>query len=246
MIRKVMWSIIGRHRHLDAETLSAYLDGRIQGPSLARLERSLADCSVCREDLESLRATVALVRQLPLEAPGRSFVMAAPPRQPAHPRPSPLARASMWAYAGAASVAAILLTVLVTADATGILAPGQPAANGEFAVAIDGRETMADDEPAEAAVLLTSAEPTPAFETDVMMDDMEPMEAGATAVATDALAMAEPTAAPELAPGFEFGGNGGQRARRRNGCVGYGRTDRRRTELAVAEPTAAEAGSNDR
>ena len=203
MILKAMWPIKGRHRHLDAETLSAYLDGRVEGPAQARLERSLAECGVCREELASLRATVALVRQLPLEAPGRSFVMAAPPRQPAHPRPSPLARASMWAYAGAASLAAILLTVLVSADATGVLAPGQPTGTGDSAVVLDTAEESAESAPAEAADVLVMAEPTAAAEPAAIVDDMEAMADSAPAEAADVLVMAEPTAAMESAEAFD-------------------------------------------
>ena len=203
MILKAMWPIKGRHRHLDAETLSAYLDGRVKGPAQARLERSLAECGVCREELASLRATVALVRQLPLEAPGRSFVMAAPPRQPAHPRPSPLARASMWAYAGAASLAAILLTVLVSADATGVLAPGQPTGTGDSAVVLDTAEESAESAPAEAADVLVMAEPTAAAEPAAIVDDMEAMADSAPAEAADTLATTEPTAAMESAEAFD-------------------------------------------
>ena len=203
MILKAMWPIKGRHRHLDAETLSAHLDGRVEGPAQARLERSLAECGVCREELASLRATVALVRQLPLEAPGRSFVMAAPPRQPAHPRPSPLARASMWAYAGAASLAAILLTVLVSTDATGVLAPGQPTGTGDSAVVLDTAEESAESAPAEAADVLVMAEPTAAAEPAAIVDDMEAMADSAPAEAADTLddsdAMADAGSTPEPA-----------------------------------------------
>ena len=179
MISRVMWLIKGNHRHLKAEVLSQYLDGRLEGAALARVERGLAECSVCREDLDSLQSTVAALRQLPVEAPVRDFVMAAPPFRPARPRPTPLARASMWAYAGAASVAALVLTVLASADATGLLAPSQssfeeasiaafdaPVAMEDYqsdaaverAEAVDDSMAMADEEAATTAPLIT-AEP---------------------------------------------------------------------------------------
>ena len=196
MILKAMWPIKGRHRHLDAETLSAYLDGRVEGPALARLERSLADCAICNEELASLRATVALIRQLPEEAPARSFVMPAPPRYPARPRPSPLARASTWAYAGAASVAAVVLTVLVSADATGILAPGQPIGTGDSTFALDAPAQMAESAPAEAADVLVMEDPTAAMESAESFDEPEAMMAPKpTEAPGDSDAMAEAEAA---------------------------------------------------
>ena len=144
MISRVMWLIKGKHRHLKAEVLSEYLDGRLEGAALARVERSLAECSACREDLDSLQATVAALRRLPVEAPARDFVMAAPPFRPARRRPTPLARASMWAYAGAASVAALVLTVLASADATGLLAPSRPGFDESSATAFDAPVSTTD------------------------------------------------------------------------------------------------------
>ena len=205
MILKAMWPIKGRHRHLDAETLSAYLDGRIEGPAQARLERSLADCAICNEELASLRATVALIRQLPVEAPARSFVMAAPPRQPARPRPSPLARASMWAYAGAASVAAVVLTVLVSADATGILAPGQPTGTGQSAIVLDSPEQMAESAPAGAPDVLVIEDPTAVMESAESFDEPAAMAEADAAAPVDSFDEPEATAeADAAAPADSF------------------------------------------
>ena len=121
-----MWTIRRSHQHIKTETLSEYLDDRLQGGALARVDQRLASCGVCREELESLRATVTILRDLPVEATRRSFTMAAPPPKPVPARPSPLLRAPQWAYAGAASVAAVVLIVLVSVDATGQLAADKP------------------------------------------------------------------------------------------------------------------------
>ena len=77
-----MWTIRRSHQHVKLETLSEYLDGRIHGSDLARVEQQLGSCGVCRDEVESLRSTVQLLRGLPQEVSVGSFVMAAPPHQP--------------------------------------------------------------------------------------------------------------------------------------------------------------------
>jgi hypothetical protein len=128
-----MWSIRRSHQHIRPETLTEYMDDRLEAGALVRADRQLASCEVCRDELESLRGAVVLLRQLPMEAPRRSFTMAAPPPELVRYRPAPPLRLPQWAFAGAASVAAIVLAVLVSADATGLLAPGGRLASTEVA-----------------------------------------------------------------------------------------------------------------
>ena len=119
------------HQHIKNETLSEYLDGRIQGSALASVEQQLTDCQECRTEMESLRLTLTMLRELPEEAPRNSFVMAAPPLMPAREPSSAFhlpnfgllnyLRVPQWAYAGAASVAVIVFVALISADATGLL-----------------------------------------------------------------------------------------------------------------------------
>ncbi len=116
------------HQHIKNDTLSEYLDGRIPGSALLRFEQDLAACQSCQDDMESLRSTITMLRELPEEAPRRSFVMTAPP--PMHARTPSSAfglpnflRVPQWAYAGAASLAVIVFVALISADASGLLAP---------------------------------------------------------------------------------------------------------------------------
>ena len=119
-----MWTIRRNHQHIKPETLTEYMDGRLGAGALVRADRQLASCEACRDELESLWSTVVMLRQLPTEAPRRSFTMVAPPPELVRARPLPPLRLPQWVFAGAASVAAIVLAVLVSADATGLLAPG--------------------------------------------------------------------------------------------------------------------------
>ena len=118
-----MWLLRSGHKHIAQDTLSEYLDGRLRGRRLERAERQLQICDACRRELEELQATVAMMRQLPMEPPPRSFVMSAPPPEPARARPALALRAPNWVYAGAASVAALALAITVSVDATGGLSP---------------------------------------------------------------------------------------------------------------------------
>ncbi|MEE8466766.1 MAG: zf-HC2 domain-containing protein [Dehalococcoidia bacterium] len=119
-----MWLLRKSHKHINQETLSEHLDGRLQGRDLERVEQRLEECDACRQELAELQATVAMMRQLPMETPRRSFVMSAPPlesprAEPARARPALVLRAPNWVYAGAASVAALALAVTISVDATG-------------------------------------------------------------------------------------------------------------------------------
>lgn len=161
-----MW-IFRLHQHINPQVLSEYLDGRLQGAARDRVARRLASCAVCREELESLLATVGLLRQVPVAAPLRSFTMAAPPAplaaslrrvgsgrapltegklQRVRHAPLPL-RMPPWVYAGAASVAVLVLAIVVSADATGLLAPEtQPATRQVSPTTVVGPEPSVPSE----------------------------------------------------------------------------------------------------
>ena len=101
---------IGRHRRLRT-LLSAYIDGQVSPREATDVERHVATCDTCRLDLQSLRATVGLLRELPeLEAP-RSFALDAAPMFVRAPR------SYVGAMSVATAVAAVLLVGLLVADA---------------------------------------------------------------------------------------------------------------------------------
>ncbi len=102
------------HRFARAR-LSTYLDDRLPRGERERLSRHLAGCAACREDLATLRATVAALRRMPRLAVPRSFVLSAEAR-------AEQARQRRWnsafgALRTATLVAASLLAVLVAGDA---------------------------------------------------------------------------------------------------------------------------------
>ncbi len=103
-------------QHLDAETLSAYVDGRLDAADRGVASAHLGGCDDCRRELAELRATVLLLRGLPQYAPRRSFQLGA--------EHAPAGGASRWARflpalpaLRAATVAvAVLLVVVTTGD----------------------------------------------------------------------------------------------------------------------------------
>jgi hypothetical protein len=118
-----MWNF-RRHRHLDLEILSEYLDGRLGTESQTRVSRQVDSCEPCRHELDSLRSTVSLVQALPELTAPRSFTLAAPPVPgPVLVRPPLPLRAPGWAYAGAASLAGLALAIMVSADTLGLFTP---------------------------------------------------------------------------------------------------------------------------
>ena len=114
------------HTHIKQDDLSAYLDGQVFGTDATRIERRLAQCADCRQELDALRSAVSLLQRMPELTMPRSFVMPGPPPAPTTVRPAAPLRMPQWVYSGSAAVAALVLAVLISADATGLLAPNVP------------------------------------------------------------------------------------------------------------------------
>ena len=104
-----------RHSKL-RELLSSYIDGEATDAEQARVEEHLATCEACREELESLRWTVSVLKEMPEVQTSRSFTFSASPdRVPDRPR---LVTVTRWA----ASAAAVLLVALVLSEVVARLA----------------------------------------------------------------------------------------------------------------------------
>ena len=131
----MMWIFRKNKDHIGLETLSEYLDGRLGASQAQELEGHLEACSMCVQELESLRETVGLLRQVPMLEPRRIFTLGgAPSRAPARP----LFRVPTWAYGAAASVAVLFFALVTTADLGGLLA-GDPASQDGSNLASEAR-----------------------------------------------------------------------------------------------------------
>ncbi len=106
----MLW--FNRHRRL-RDQLSAYIDGELDASAAERLERHLAECGRCDQEMEQLRATVAALQELPAVEPPRSFTLSPGRVAPRHPIPvaSPLAFGARIAAAGVAAALAVVLVV---------------------------------------------------------------------------------------------------------------------------------------
>lgn len=155
-----MW-IFGKHRHINPDTLSQYLDDRLPLRDRERVDRAVAACVHCRGELESRRVTLSLLRELPPIPPPRSFTLPAPPVTKPTPATgsatSRLAALPTWAYAGAAAIAGIALAFLALADAAGLTTPQSGFSNADAIAALP----QATAEPASPAA---QSQPAPQAE----------------------------------------------------------------------------------
>jgi hypothetical protein len=102
------------HKRVE-EMLSPYLDGELSPKEQARVEKHLARCADCAQNLHTLRQTVALLGQLPPVAVPRSFAVR--PVQVAQ-RPSFFQTRRAYVYLRTATaVATILFAVVLAGDA---------------------------------------------------------------------------------------------------------------------------------
>ena len=98
--------------------LSPYLDGRLGPRRQVALERHLAGCILCQEELAGLRNVIAMLRQVPQVEVPRSFALSQ--------RPSVELPRRTWYFRPvqyATAVAAVLLVAVMVGD----LATGRPA-----------------------------------------------------------------------------------------------------------------------
>ncbi|MGQ9792587.1 MAG: zf-HC2 domain-containing protein [Anaerolineae bacterium] len=94
-----------------AQLLSAYLDGQVDARERYLVEQHLSTCPVCRHDLESLRQTVRLLRQLPAVTPPHPFTL-----RPGWVAPTrPLIWRWLFGIPGLATGLATLLCVITVA-----------------------------------------------------------------------------------------------------------------------------------
>ena len=135
-----------RHGKL-RELLSSYIDGEVSDSERRRVERHLSGCEECRRELESLRLTVAALRQMPEIQATRSFAISAPPE--------PVRGGLGWVLGVrlAASAAAVVLVGLILADVTGLVVQSD--------MPDWGRESYSEQAPAPAPAFAAPA-PAPA------------------------------------------------------------------------------------
>ena len=106
-----------RHRRV-AALLSSYIDGQVTREERRVVEGHLPGCETCSRDLDELRQTASLMSGLPVLAPGRTYVLSslspqeAPARRPAY---------AFFAPGIAAAACAVLLVVIISGQAAGVL-----------------------------------------------------------------------------------------------------------------------------
>ena len=107
--------LTGRTHKRLRSLLSHYIDGQVRQSEAARIERHLTECEECRAEIDTLRATVGLLRALPeIEMP-RAFTLSAVPV------PVRFASPFVRATGIATSIAGVLLAGLLLGDVLGLV-----------------------------------------------------------------------------------------------------------------------------
>lgn len=155
-----MVRLFGREDRRRHELLSAYVDGEVTAEEAREVEELLETSEDAGRELAELRATVDLVRGLPVLEPPRSFALDAAPK-----RRWPLWWPSVRTTGLATSVAAMLLVGLVAGDMLNVLEQARFGA--------DESEYASDD-----SAFAAAAAPEPALESaaEAAMDAPAPPE----------------------------------------------------------------------
>lgn len=162
------------------ERLSEYVDNRLPARERATIEQHLADCATCRASLESLRWTMALVKQVPAPALPRSFTLPVPA-----PRAPRVSLAFGLAQFGAALATVLLLAVIgvdVLMQWSGVTGAPMPSAASEFAA---------------PTLVIAAAPPTPAREAGAPFEPTKTPAPTRASQPTSPLPAAAPLALPQ-------------------------------------------------
>ena len=187
-----MWIFKKKKEHLDLETLSEHLDGRLPADDRRKVELHLEACSECKQEFEFLRSTVHLIRRVPEMSPRRSLTLdVAPFVEPAREGP----RVPAWAYGAVASVAVLVFVAVLSADLGGLL-------EGDVSESRLATEQAIASEPQDelAAAALPST-PTPQATAETLKPETEETPAVESAVEAqepEVLATLEPEALPPV------------------------------------------------
>jgi len=135
-----------RHRRLRAQ-LSLHVDGMLDAASRLRLEAHLADCQACRRELDQLRRTVELLRDLPAveTPPNLANRVMATVRERESPRHSWIRRLVLPVSATAVSLAALFvfqgveIELMLPGSGAGLAGESVTPAPSKAPSAFDGR-----------------------------------------------------------------------------------------------------------
>lgn len=152
-----------RERERRDELLSAYLDGELSAEEQTRLEAQLAADPALRAELDALRHTVALVRNLPVVPVPCNFIL--PQAATARPRPAQRARPHRaWVAPFLTATTAIVSLMFVVVLAGDLLLSG----SGGLATAPAAEQPAMRMMEAEAPIEAPQEAPAPAAEQVVV------------------------------------------------------------------------------
>lgn len=190
--------------HINVELLSAFLDGQVSQAEHALIEGHLNRCDLCRDELESLRRTVALMQALPRVRVPHAFTLSEPMVRGRKPAVGVSWLGGLARGLGAVAAVALLVVLASTLLRQPMAVPLPPVARSVPSIA--SPEPTAELFMAPAAIPEKAAEAPKEPVITIAGADQATAEApAATAIAlAPAVAQPQPTAAPakptEIAP----------------------------------------------
>lgn len=144
-----------RHKKIKA-LLSTYLDDELIEKEKDLVDRHLATCGSCRQEMDSLRVTVDLIKKMPLVSPGRSFLL-----DQAENKLRPLPPPPIWHPVPVPVIITVLLTVaLFLGDILHAL-PYSEKRFASFAPSASAPMVAAQSRPETASVISLTPSPVP-------------------------------------------------------------------------------------
>ncbi|MEW5718905.1 MAG: zf-HC2 domain-containing protein [Chloroflexota bacterium] len=173
--------------------LSEYLDNRLAANEYARIEQHLRECAECRASFESLRWTIALVKQAPAPALPRAFTLPLPEVTKRAARPS-----LAFGFAQFATVlATLLLIAVIGVDLISQFGGGMTTTAPSVAKQYAAPTSAARDQAAEAAQPAQAPKPAEPTKLAAPKPTMAPTAAPQPTMAPTTAA--QPAAAPPAA-----------------------------------------------
>lgn len=180
--------------HLDAETLSAYIDSELPPADMEAIGRHLATCGACRREAQELLGVATLVRELPIYLP-RWHVEIEPDERDRDAGPVPM----LVEFAKPVALAAVIILVALV-GLRFVTDTGDAPDDGEQISFSESRDQAEGTEPAgETSEGVTAGAP----EMAAAPPDTD--EEAAESIVQEPVAATEP--APAAQPAQDGGGN---------------------------------------
>lgn len=190
-----------RHAAIRA-LLSSYIDGEVSAAEGRRVEEHLTGCDECAAELESLRATMTLLRRMPMLETPRSYALTPADAEAAAPQrrlPSLASFTGGLATAGATALVVVLIVGVVFLARLGFTGSAAAPAAAPASMAAAPAPAAPAAAPAPQRAMPAAPQPAAAAPAQASAAPAQPAPAAQSAPAA-AMTMADEEPSPTVAP----------------------------------------------